>query len=204
MPTAYSAEHTKKLLAASLKKLMAVKPFNKITVREVVDDCGLNRQTFYYHFQDLPDLAKWMFEQEVVILLQVQKDILTWEDGVLQLFNYLETNRAVCLCAFHSLGHEQLKRLVYADSHAFLKKVVEHLAVGLEVDEAYQDFVAHFYTVAIAGLAESWLLTPSSQQMSPEEMLALINLTIGDNIRNALERYVQAHKGRVKKELTKH
>ena len=39
MPTAYSAEHTKKLLVASLKKLMAVKPFNKITISEIVADC---------------------------------------------------------------------------------------------------------------------------------------------------------------------
>src|SRR5512136_1599343 len=186
MPTAYSAEITKKMLAASLKKLMAVKPFNKITVREIVADCGLNRQTFYYHFQDLPDLAKWMFEQEVVILLQIQEDILTWEDGVLQLFNYLEANRAVCLCALHSLGHAELKRLLYADSHAFLKKIVEHQANGLEVDGAYKDFIAHFYTVACAGLADNWLLTPINQQQSPEEIVELINLTMQGNIRSAL------------------
>jgi hypothetical protein len=109
----------------------------------------------------------------------------------------------VCLCAFHSLGREQLKRLLYADSYAFLKKVVEHQAVGLAVDEAYKDFVAHFYTVALAGLAESWLLTPSSQQQSPEEIVGLLNFTMQDNIHGALERYAQAQKVTGKKKAGK-
>lgn len=43
---------TKKDLAAALKKLMARKPINKITVRELVDECDMNRNSFYYHFDD--------------------------------------------------------------------------------------------------------------------------------------------------------
>ncbi|MGE5632222.1 MAG: hypothetical protein ACM3TR_14160 [Caulobacteraceae bacterium] len=47
---------TKKALANSLKKLMKSLPLNKISVKNIVDDSGLNRQTFYYHFQDIYDL----------------------------------------------------------------------------------------------------------------------------------------------------
>ena len=49
---------TKKDLAAALKKLMARKPINKITVRELVDECGMNRNSFYYHFDDIYGLFK--------------------------------------------------------------------------------------------------------------------------------------------------
>lgn len=44
---------TRKEFAAALKKLMDIKPINKITVRELVAECGMNRNSFYYHFEDI-------------------------------------------------------------------------------------------------------------------------------------------------------
>ena len=51
---------TKNALANSLTELMAATPLDKITVRMLVENCGLNRQTFYYNFQDIYDLLGWM------------------------------------------------------------------------------------------------------------------------------------------------
>ena len=42
------SDQTKHMLTASLKKIMAQKPLNKISIREICEDCGVNRQTFYY------------------------------------------------------------------------------------------------------------------------------------------------------------
>ncbi|MBR7182023.1 MAG: TetR family transcriptional regulator [Clostridia bacterium] len=44
---------TEKAIVASFLKLVAKRPFDKITVRDIVDDCGINRNTFYYYFQDI-------------------------------------------------------------------------------------------------------------------------------------------------------
>ena len=49
---------TKKALASSLKKILSKKEFNKITINDITEDCGVNRQTFYYHFKDIYDLYK--------------------------------------------------------------------------------------------------------------------------------------------------
>ena len=45
------AQTTKRALEASLKKLLLRKPLNKITINDITEDCGVNRMTFYYHFQ---------------------------------------------------------------------------------------------------------------------------------------------------------
>jgi len=55
---------TKRTLAGSLKKLMEQKSLSRITISELCRDCGLNRKTFYYHFDDIQSLLKWMLEQE--------------------------------------------------------------------------------------------------------------------------------------------
>ena len=58
------ASNTKEALAAAMKKLLATKPVDKITVKDLVEECGVNRQTFYYHFDDVYDLLEWVFEQD--------------------------------------------------------------------------------------------------------------------------------------------
>lgn len=42
---------TKQELSAALKKMMETRPLNRITVRELVEACGVNRKTFYYHLR---------------------------------------------------------------------------------------------------------------------------------------------------------
>lgn len=44
---------TKKAIIESFLHIAAKKPLDKITVRDIVDDCGVNRNTFYYYFQDI-------------------------------------------------------------------------------------------------------------------------------------------------------
>lgn len=50
------ANFTKQAIKASFIKLLNEKPLNKISVRDIVEDCGINRNSFYYHFQDIPSL----------------------------------------------------------------------------------------------------------------------------------------------------
>ena len=59
------SELTKKALAVSLKKLLSKKELSKITISNITDECGVNRQTFYYHFKDIYDLLEWIYKNEV-------------------------------------------------------------------------------------------------------------------------------------------
>ena len=50
---------TKQALEESLKKLLLVKPLDKITINDLTNDCGISRMAFYYHFKDIYDLVEW-------------------------------------------------------------------------------------------------------------------------------------------------
>ena len=56
---------TKKAIEASLKNLLLKKPFDKITINDIAEDCGISRMTFYYHFKDIYDLVEWACEEDV-------------------------------------------------------------------------------------------------------------------------------------------
>ena len=49
---------TKIAIQQSFLRLLSQRPITKITVKDIVEDCGINRNSFYYHFQDLPQLLE--------------------------------------------------------------------------------------------------------------------------------------------------
>ena len=55
------ASLTKQAIVASYLKLCAKKSPERITVRDIVDDCEINRNTFYYYFQDVYALVEEVF-----------------------------------------------------------------------------------------------------------------------------------------------
>lgn len=77
-------------LAEALKTLMAQKLMDKITIHDITELCGIRRQNFYYHFEDVYDLMRWMFSEEAVSLLRRHEGTLLWQEGLLQLFQYLD------------------------------------------------------------------------------------------------------------------
>lgn len=173
-----ASERTKRNLAAALKEKMAKKPLEQITIQELTDPCGMQRRAFYYHFEDIYDLIKWMFREEALSLLQRQEEALLWQEGLLQLFYYLEENRAVCLCALRSPGHDTLKRFFGANLEAIFRRALEETAARLDMDldpEGIPLFVS-----ALGGIMESWLLGAFSE--TPEDMVARINSFLQSHI----------------------
>ena len=78
---------TKDAIKKSFMKLLNAKPVNKITVKEIVADCGINRNSFYYHFDDIPSLIEEILNEQADALVQttdrdtsIYTDILTAMD----------------------------------------------------------------------------------------------------------------------------
>ncbi len=181
---AYAAsEATKHAMSGALKSLMARKPLEKITIREIMDGCGMKRQNFYYHFTDIYDLVRWMFQEEAVSLLRRHEGVLLWQDGLLQLFQYLRENQAVCLCALHSLGREHLREFFQSDIYAIIQRTINSLAaqLGRSREEINTPLIVKFYTAALCGVMEDWLL--GDIDCSPEELIQFVDTLLQDNLR---------------------
>ncbi len=54
---------------AAFAQLLNERPMNKITVKDIVERCDINRNTFYYHFPDIPSLLQTMMEEKVNALI---------------------------------------------------------------------------------------------------------------------------------------
>lgn len=53
----------KSLIAESLMKLIQRNGLDKVTVKALIEECHISRQTFYYHFQDMMDVLEYIIRQ---------------------------------------------------------------------------------------------------------------------------------------------
>ncbi|MGN0165435.1 MAG: TetR/AcrR family transcriptional regulator C-terminal domain-containing protein [Lachnospiraceae bacterium] len=145
---------TKKALAAALKQAMEKKTLSKVTVSELVTACNINRKTFYYHFQDIYALLKWMLEQEAIEVVKNFDLIVNTEEAIRFVLDYVEKNKHIINCAYDSMGHEEIKRFFYSDLVGVIRNVIDDAEQTLEitVEETFKDFLAAFFTDAIAGM----------------------------------------------------
>ena len=183
----------KRQICTVLKELMTQKPLNRITVAEIMRGCGMARQHFYYHFDDVYDAVRWIFEEEAVALLREHEGVMLWQDGLLQLFQYLQENRAVCLCALHSISREHLKRFFQTDVHVIIQGTIQRIAEELnyQVSDGEVDFLTKFYVGALASMMEEWLL--GNIQETPEELIRFADQLLKDHVRGAALRMAEPH-----------
>ena len=142
---------TKKVLCASLKNQMMHKTFSKITVTELIRDCNINRKTFYYHFQDIYDLLKWMLEQEAFDVVR-QFDLMKNEQEVFTfIFDYVEQ---ILNCMYDSIGRDELKCFFFKDFVGVVENVIRSTekSMKLVIPDEFRNFLCMLYTEGIAGL----------------------------------------------------
>ena len=85
---------TKEIFAKSLKKLSNKKSIEKISVKDIVNDCGLTKTTFYNHFRDKFDLAAWIYSTSAEkIMNKIISKNYSWKDSLTDGINYFFDNR---------------------------------------------------------------------------------------------------------------
>ena len=177
---------TKQKIIDALKHFMSLKDFTKITVKDILEEANITRPTFYYHFEDIYNAMEWMFNEELLMLLKKSEDCVTWDEGILLVLQYVEANRAVCLCAYNSVGREVLQRMFLNKASTILLKFMDPLLEDIKADPDDVKFIAEFYTMAFVSVLIQWMKQP--QGRSPENLLQQIDIAMHGNIERALRR----------------
>lgn len=108
-----SSALTKSALAASFCRLLAERPFCKITVADIAGGCGLSRMTFYYHFQDVYDLLTWTCGERASAACEG----LEWQEGLLRLFRTVRRDRDLVMNVYRSVDRSVLEAALFPFAH---------------------------------------------------------------------------------------
>lgn len=167
--------------------MMNVKPIDKITVKDLVEICGVNRQTFYYHFDDVYDLLEWVFEEDANRVLPSEVVYEHWREDVMVFFQYLYENSAFTLNVFNS--HSRLYMLRYLKSR--LEGCIRSFAViaskGRNIDRQDFEFIIDFYSNGIIGIISQWM--DSGMELPATATKERFLLILESSVENMLSRF---------------
>ena len=138
------SSETKLKMAQALKKLVNYKTFSKITVGDIITECGLNRNSFYYHFENMYDLLYWTYDQEIQnIVAAFQNANADYTQSFEFILSYIDQNINLCQAAYESLGENDLENMIERDLKIFLTVSVAHITdeLKIEISEDYKNFL---------------------------------------------------------------
>lgn len=157
---------TKKALANSMKKLMREKPFEKISVSDICNECGINRKSFYYHFKDKYDLVNWIFYVGFIGQMDLSKynSGLDWLQDIARYFyREKEFYRAALKIEGQNSFKDYLIETVWPIAQFFLDDILPH-----NEDDTF--FITFICDALLTSLVR-WLSGGYDHEMDADEFL---------------------------------
>ena len=171
---------TRNAMAAAMKALMKEKKLSKISISDICGACGMNRNSFYYHFKDKYDLINWIFYTEFVsnIHLEEYKDALQLLEDIC---DYLYQERDFYRVALKMEGQNSFQEYFSEVMDPYLKYLADQI-MGVGKEEA---FFLRFFGDAFLMAIIRWVMDENIMQ--PREFVRQLDETISLGAKKILE-----------------
>ena len=172
---------TKTAIKEAFMTLLNKKPFDKITVKEIVEECGINRNTFYYHYEDIYALLQAVLDDEVQAAMQSVDGFTSWGNGFLKAAEFALQNKQAIYHVYRSVERDVLERYLYSVAEFVMSKAIEQQTADLDPDPTDLELMVTFYKYALAGIVIEWL--SHGMKNSPEQSILRLGELLNGNIR---------------------
>ncbi|MBR2811542.1 MAG: TetR/AcrR family transcriptional regulator C-terminal domain-containing protein [Solobacterium sp.] len=148
-------ESTKQQLAKAFEEVLKSKSLDKVTITDITDLCGLNRQTFYYHFSDVNDLIEWIFTCHLESITEMSPND-EWADKFRAVFQFMQCKAKMVERIYYSRSREILGDILLRLSRRTLTTILdERYAQTIEKND--RRMITEFYSYAIVGTMLDWI-----------------------------------------------
>ena len=184
------AKQTQKFIMSTFMQLLESESLDKITVRDIVEECEIHRNTFYYHYSDIYDLLDDVFrvETEKFMSEDVDENTTFGEEYERAACFVLKYKKAI-LHIYDSKKRDVLQNYLETLAFSFISRFVKKEADGYGLPDEDIDYITGFYTHAIVGNTLGWIKRklPSGQEKFIARTAGTFNATVKDMIRQCLE-----------------
>ena len=176
----------KKLFAEALKQIVVQKSFSKVTVSELIRVCNVNRKTFYYHYDNLTELVKEIFDEELDRVIEEFNETLSWEESFILAAKFILDNKKVVKHIYESDYRIDLEKYIFSISGEIMRKYVIRAAKDTKAQEVDIKLIAYFYQCALSSALVQWLAT--DMKTDPKTITRRIGEVMDGNILLSLKR----------------
>lgn len=158
---------TRQAIIRAFLQLLEERPLSKITVKDIVDTCGINRNTFYYHFEDIPALIEAISKDEMDRLVQSHAKVDSLEDCLMIAVDFILEKKRIVLHLYNSNNRDLYERELMEICHYVVGTYFDSLFEGQPCDSADKEILVRSYRCWCFGLLMDWLNQGLREDVKP-------------------------------------
>jgi len=151
------AQLTKTAIMDAFTRLLAQTPMDQITVQAITAECGVSRNTFYYHFGDVYALLKAVLQRDMDGLLAQRRPGEHAREGLRRLFDYVSARPRMVQHIYSAMGHAALEEYLMETTHDLFMAYLRDAAEGLRPSEEDMEFLCYSYQFMLLGILLGWV-----------------------------------------------
>lgn len=177
----------------SFLKLALRKPVDRISVKEIVEDCDINRNSFYYHFEDLPDLIEKVVEERILNIDELALENKSLQDYSMAVIQAIVNNQELIRNIYNSKSRALFERKLYVITGKLVHEFINtYILPQYDIGQADQETIVRFYRNVLSGYILEWLNSNSRDDLNAQ-IMRVFELRKG-SFETMLERAVIDHR----------
>ncbi len=148
---------TKRAIKESFWKLLNRQPLSQISVRAIVEDCGINRNSFYYHFRDIPSLIEEIIREAADDLIKKYPSIASVDEAVEAAFRFTVDNKVAIRHICNSVNRDVYEQYLMRMCEYVVTTYYQTVYGQERVNEQDRDTIILFIKCEIFGLSIDWI-----------------------------------------------
>ncbi len=169
------ANFTKQAIKSSFMKLLNQQPLSKISVRDIVEDCGINRNSFYYHFQDIPSLIEEIIKEDADRIIEQHPTVNSLRECINIMFRYALENKKAVLHIYNSANRDIYEKSMMKLCEYVVTKYLETVFGKDPESEKARASAIIFFKCELFGLSFEWI-EKGMKEDAIEEIYSLADL----------------------------
>lgn len=185
-------QYTRREIREKFVEMLNERPLSKITVKELVTACGINRNTFYYYYQDLYAILEEIFQTELQKVIDEYNDTLSWEESFLIATKLCLENKKAIYYVYNSIEKGQLERFLFGAAGNVMNHFVESRSAGIRASANDKKLIASFYQCALTEMLLHWI--GDGMKEEPEKIIRRAGFLFDGSIETSLRRSAEQSK----------
>ena len=177
-------EKMKYRLARSMKECMKTMSVDNITVKQITENCGVTRQTFYRNFMDKFDLINWYFDKLLAKSFEHMGMGKTVYDALVKKFTYIQEEHIFFAAAFKYDNQNSLRQHDFELILEFYTRQIE-FRTGQKFNEKLK-FLLEMYCQGSIYMTVQWVF--GRVKRTPEELAADLVKAMPEELAGVFER----------------
>ena len=125
----------KKEIKTTFLRLLEERPYHQITVKEIVKECGINRNSFYYHYADLPALVEEVIDEEIGRFVREQSSFSSMEESLTEALSFFREHKRAAYHVYNSVNRDIFDRYLMKNCESVSMSYVNSILANTPLSE---------------------------------------------------------------------